>query len=296
MLDCLSMKTFLVFSLVALSAGTVAQNPFDDVKVESSTVAGAIHMLHAVGGNISLSVGKDGVLMVDCQFAELEQKNRKAIADLSKEKPRYLINTHWQGDHTGANLGFGQDATILAQENVRQRLQIGGRGKGPAPEGALPVITFKQELKINFNDEEVKLIHLPHGHTDGDTVVIFHGSKVVHVGDYLFVDMFPFIDLESGGSVDGYIQNVDWILQEIPRDWEIIPGHGALASYKDLQHFSQMLHQTSELVQQSIDSGKTRSQVVEAGLPSQWDSWSWDFISTKTWLETLYDGLTVAAD
>ena len=290
------MKAFLFLSLAALSVGAFAQNPFDDVVVESSLVAGPVHMLHAVGGNIGLSVGDDGVLMVDCQFAELEQKNRQAIAALSDESPRYLINTHWHGDHTGANLGFGQDATILAQENVRKRLELGGRGKGPAPKGALPVITFEQELKIFFNGESVELIHLQHGHTDGDSVVIFYGSKVIHVGDHLFVDMFPFIDLESGGSVSGYIQNVDWILQQISPEWKIIPGHGGLASFEDLQDFSQMLHHTSSFVQQEIDAGKTREEVVETGLPPQWKSWSWEFVTTKTWVETLYDGLTVATE
>jgi len=285
------MKLLLPLLTAGLALGLVIHDPFQDATAETQPVAGSVHMLTGRGGNIGLSIGDDGVLMVDDQFAAMEAKIREAIGKLSDEKPSYIINTHWHGDHTGGNAAFARDGVLVAHDNVRGRLKEGGRGSGPAPAEALPALTFNREMSVYFNGEQVQLIHLPGGHTDGDSIVVFHDSKVVHMGDLFFSGMFPFIDTGSGGSLAGYAKNVDFVMDLIPADWPIIPGHGPLSNREDLVAFQEMIEQTSAYVQAGIDAGKTRDEVIAAGLPSEWDSWSWNFITTSTWVATLYDGL-----
>lgn len=286
------MKTLLFGACAALGLGLTAQDPFDAVTVGSQPVDGTVHMLTGMGGNIGISVGGDGVLMIDSQFAPLEEKIRAAIAEVAEEGPTYLVNTHWHGDHTGGNAAFSSDAILVAHDNVRKRLMEGGRGNGPAVPEALPTITFNDELSFHFNGEQVQLEHLPSGHTDGDSIVIFHGSKVIHMGDHFFSGMFPFVDPASGGSLEGYMKNVAHVLEMAPSDWKIIPGHGPLSSHQDLADNLAMMKATSAIVQERIDKGMTRDQVLAAGLPSEWDSWSWQFITTERWLGTLYDELS----
>jgi len=284
------MKLFLA-AAAALGLGIVAQDPFENASATTELVDGNVYMLTGYGGNIGFSIADDGVLMIDSQFGPMEPKIRAALAELSDEKPKYLVNTHWHGDHTGGNARFSTDAILIAHDNVRLRLMQGGRGKGPAVAEALPILTFNDELSIYFNGEQVQLLHMPSGHTDGDCVVIFHQSKVVHMGDHFFSGMFPFIDPQSGGSLKGYLRNIGVVLENTPKDWKIIPGHGPLSTYQDLVDFRDMIQQTSSIVQQRIASGQSREQVVKAGLPQEWDSWSWSFIPTERWLETLYDEL-----
>ena len=282
------MKIILAVT-AALGLGVIAQDPFENATAETELVDGSVHMLTGYGGNIGFSIGEDGVLMIDSQFAPMEEKIREALAKLTDEKPEYLINTHWHGDHTGGNAAFSTDAIIVAHENVRSRLMTGGRGNGPAAAEALPGITFDQNLSFHFNGEQVQLMHLPNGHTDGDSVVIFHRSKVVHMGDHFFSGMFPFIDPQSGGSLEGYMKNVETVLENTPKDWKIIPGHGPLSSYDDLKAALNMMHATSAIVEARVAAGQSKEEVIKAGLPSEWDSWSWSFIPTNRWVETLYD-------
>ena len=284
------MKTVpLAAAAVALVLGLASQDPFEDATAETQRVSNSVHMLTGFGGNIGLSIGEDGVLMIDDQYAPMEAKIREALGKLTTDKPRYVINTHWHGDHTGGNAAFSSDALIVAHDNVRARLLKGGRGQGPAPAEALPGLTYNDEMSFYFNGEQVQLLHLPGGHTDGDSVVLFHGAKVVHMGDHFFSGMFPFIDPASGGSVAGYIKNVAMMLESVPPDWAIIPGHGPLSTYDDLTTFLDMLERTTAIVQARVADGQTREQVIAGGLPSEWDSWSWNFITTEIWLATLYD-------
>ena len=153
----------------------------------------------------------------------------------------------------------------------------------------LPGLTFNDTLSFHFNGEQVQVMHMPSGHTDGDSVVIFHRSKVVHMGDQFFSGMFPFIDLKSGGSVEGYMKNIEVVLENTPKDWKIIPGHGPLSSHDDLKNTLNMLHVTSAIVKERVEAGQSKEEVIKAGLPGEWDAWSWNFIPTKRWLETLYD-------
>jgi cyclase len=273
---------------------------FSKVEVKAIPVAGKIYMLEGAGGNIGVSVGSDGILIVDDQFAPLADKIRAALKGLSSGKLAFILNTHWHGDHTGGNEVFGREATIIAQENVRKRLstdqEVFGDKVPAAPSQALPVITFDQSLSVHFNGEEIKVIHYPHGHTDGDSIIFFTGSNVVHMGDDFFVGRFPFVDLGSGGSVQGMTRNVEAVLGQIPDDAKIIPGHGALSDKAGLKAFLEMLKETTAIVQQRIAAGKDLKGIQAEGLPDKWKEWGSGFIKTDLWLQTLYESLTHTPD
>lgn len=253
-------------------------------------------MLEGRGGNIGVSAGPDGVLIVDDQFAPLAERIKEAIAKLSPDKPRFVLNTHWHGDHTGGNEVFGRDATIIAHDNVRRRLMekqsLFGRDVGPSPKGAWPVITFNASVSIHFNDEEIRVVHLPAGHTDGDSVILFTASNVVHMGDLFFSGTFPFVDLGSGGDVEGLARNVSEIIAKLPADVKIIPGHGPLSTLDDLKNYHAMLTQTLDIVRKRLAAGKSLDQIKAEGLPPEWAKWGTGFIKTDAWVETLCKSLS----
>jgi len=231
-------------------------------------------------------------LMIDTQYAQYENPIRKAIAKIAQGNPQYVINTHWHGDHTGGNLAFGADGILVAHQNVRARLMKGGRGEGPAKAGALPRITYDEGLTLHWNEESVHVVHIPVGHTDGDSVIFFPKSNVLHMGDLFFNHMFPFVDMESGGRVRGYLQSVEAVLTQVTPDMKIIPGHGELADRDDLLASAEMLRTCIKIMDQRIAEGMTLEQAVDAGLPEKYASWSWNFITTEKWLGTLYTDLS----
>src|SRR6185436_1780034 len=236
--------------ILSSAHGSFAQQDFSKVEITATKVAGNIYMLQGSGGNIGVSVGTDGILIVDDQFAPLADKIKKALKDLGDGKLKFVLNTHWHGDHTGGNVAFGPDAPIIAHDNVRRRLsteqksEFFKRTTPASPNEALPVITFDKSLSVHFNGEEIKVIHFPHGHTDGDSVIFFTNSNVVHLGDDFFVSRFPFVDLESGGDVEGLIKNIAEIMPKLPADVKIIPGHGAISTVADLKAYHRMLTET----------------------------------------------------
>lgn len=281
-------------ALAALPAA--AQQDFSQVQVKASPVAGKIHMLVGAGGNIGVSVGSDGLLIVDDQFAPLAEKIRAALKGLGDGKLQFVLNTHWHFDHTGGNPIFGKEATIVAHDNVRKRLARGQKVRGqqiePAPAEALPVITFGESLSVHFNGEEIKVLHFPHGHTDGDSVIFFTGSNVVHMGDTFFAGGFPFVDLESGGSVPGLVENIGKVISQVPADVKIIPGHGPLSTLDDLKKYHRMLTETVGIVRGKIDAGKNLEEIKAEGLPEEWKSWGTGFIKTDAWIESIHASLT----
>jgi len=284
-----------VFSLALLTllfAATVfAQQDYSKVEIKASKVAGNIHMLQGAGGNIGVSVGTDGVLIVDDQYAPLADKIKAALKTLDQGKLRFILNTHWHGDHTGGNAALGADAPVIAHTNVRKRLKEGSTTPWkvePASKEALPVVTFDHSVSIHFNGEEIRVIHFPHSHTDGDSVIYFTGSNVVHMGDNFFNGMFPFIDLDSGGDVDGYVKTVGDVLAKLPAGAKIIPGHGPLATADDLKRVHRMLTETTGIVRKKVKAGKTLEQIKAEGLPEEWKPWGTGFIKTDRWIETLY--------
>ncbi|MFQ5709781.1 MAG: MBL fold metallo-hydrolase [bacterium] len=284
----------ILFAMSAYSA--LVQQDFSQVKIKSTHVAGNVYMLEGRGGNIGVSVGEDGILMVDDQFAPLADRIKAALKKLNPGQLQFILNTHWHGDHTGGNEIFGREGTIIAHTNVRKRLSTTqhnfGRTIEPKPEEAWPVITFDQSLSVHFNGEEIKVVHYPHGHTDGDAVIYFVGSNVVHMGDDFFSGQFPFIDLNSGGSVQGLIENVGTIMEALPADVKIIPGHGPLSTIDDLKSFQEMLKETTSIVRNKMDAGKKLEEIQKEGLPEKWSSWGTGFINTGRWIEIIYNSLS----
>ena len=292
-------RTYLLGIVVLLLAGAhlaVSQRDFSNVQVKAAKVSGNVYMLEGAGGNIGISVGDDGVLMVDSQFAPLAPKIRSAIKDLGGDKITFLLNTHWHGDHTGGNPVFGPETPIVAHSNVRQRLAEGmsapGRNTPPAPAAALPVITYDNGISFHFNGEEIKVIHVPTGHTDGDSIIHFTNANVVHMGDQFFAGRFPFVDLDSGGDVEGYAANVARAIRDLPADVKIIPGHGPLSTIDDLKTFHGMMTETTQHVSKAISAGKSLDEIKAAGLPKKWDSWGSGFINTDRWIQIVHKSLS----
>jgi len=206
-------RAVMVLATLSCALPSWAQDP-DPAKVEMKVdkVSGNVYMITGAGGNIGVSVGTDGVVVVDDEFASLVPKIQAALKGITDQPVRFILNTHWHGDHTGGNEVFGSEAPIIAQTNVRKRLSteqhVLGNTVPPSPAKALPVVTFDESLSVHFNGEEIKAVHYPHGHTDGDAIIFFTGSNVVHMGDDFFAGFFPFVDLDSGGSVQGLAENV----------------------------------------------------------------------------------------
>jgi cyclase len=282
--------TLLVVCLC--SAGARAQQDLSKVEIKVTKVAGSIYMLEGAGGNIGVSVGADGILIVDDQFAPLADKIRAALKTLGAGKLKFVLNTHWHGDHTGGNASFSQEAPIIAHDNVRKRLASDQKifnNKVPAsPPEALPVITFDKSLAVHFNNEEIRAIHFPHGHTDGDSVIFFTGSNVVHMGDDFFAGKFPFVDIENGGDVVNLAKNVGEIIGRLPAGVKIIPGHGPLSTLDDLKLYQRMLTETIDVVRKQAEAGQSLEQIKAAGLPETWKSWGTGFIKTDQWIELIY--------
>jgi len=292
-------KKFLLLIVSLLFAVSVsAQTDFSKVQMKATKVAGNVYMLEGAGGNIGVSVGDDGLLIVDDQFAPLADKIRAALKGIADKKLHFILNTHWHGDHTGGNVAFGPEATIIAHDNVRKRLATEQKSTvfntttPPSPKEALPVITFDQTLTVHFNGEDIKAIHYPRGHTDGDSVIFFSASNVVHLGDDFFAGRFPFVDLESGGSVEGLVKNIGELITKIPADAKLIPGHGPISTLDDLKSYHRMLQQTTGIVRGKIKAGKTLDQIKTEGLPAEWAPWGSGFIKTDRWVETIYKSLT----
>ena len=279
------------------SAHKALAQDFSKVEIKATKVAGNVYMLEGSGGNIGVSVGPDGILIVDDQFAPLADKIKAALKTLGEGKLKFILNTHYHGDHTGANAAFGREAPIIAHTNVRQRLSTEQVSKffkrtTPAqPKEALPVITFDHSVSVFFNDEEIKVIHFPQSHTDGDSIIFFSGSNVVHMGDNFFNPRFPVVDLEAGGNVVGMTKTVSEILSRLPAGVKIIPGHGPLSDVEGLKAFHRMLVETTDIVRKKKKAGKTLAQIKAEGLPEEWKSWGAGYIKTDVWLELVYNSL-----
>lgn len=293
------MRPVLVVFLLLLASAVHAQQPdFSKVQIKATKVAGNVYVLEGAGGNIGVSAGEDGILIVDDQFAPLADKIRASLKTLNPGKLRFILNTHWHGDHTGGNVAFGPEAPIIAHDNVRKRLsteqhsQIFKSTTPPSPKEALPVITFDQSLSVHFNGEEIRAIHFPQGHTDGDSVIFFTTSNVVHLGDDFFSGSFPFVDLDSGGSVEGLTKNIAELINKIPAGAKLIPGHGPVSTLDDLKSYHHMLVETTAIVRQKIAANKSLAEIKSEGLPAEWKPWGTGLVKTDMWLEIVYLSLT----
>lgn len=294
---CVVAATIAIVLAGGVARPAVAQQEMSDVEITTTHVAGNVYMLQGRGGNIGVSVGSDGVLLVDDKFAPLADKIRAALSEIvgGEVELEFVLNTHWHGDHVGGNVEFGAEAPVIAHTNVRGRMSTRQETAfgvvEPSPPEALPVLTFGDSVSIHFNGEEIRAIHYPHGHTDGDAVIFFTGSNVVHMGDVHFAGLFPFIDLSSGGSVRGVIDAVTRIVDQVPSDASVIPGHGPVSTVDDLREYLEMLEESVAFVEAGIRAGKNLVALIAEGVPERWAGWSWQFIGEARWIEIVYGSL-----
>ncbi|HEV7474060.1 MAG TPA: MBL fold metallo-hydrolase [Pyrinomonadaceae bacterium] len=299
----------LVFALTSLSAiGSLrAQQDFSKVEVTTAHLAGSVYVVQGkleqgtVGSNIAASIGPDGVLLVDSEYLGLSGKVRAALKETAGQPPKikFIINTHWHRDHTEGNAELGAEATIIAQTETYKLLstkqEMFGCAVGPSPHEALPTIAFDRSLSLYFNGEEIRVIHFTNGHSSGDSVVFFTQSNVVHTGDIYIGKVFPFVDLDHGGDVEGLAANVREILSRVSPATRIIPGHRAVATPEDLRQYLQMLEESISVVKRGIAKKKTLKEIQGVGLPAQYKEWEWPALSVSGWLEYVYKSVTKKA-
>ena len=280
--------------LLFISASLNAQR-FDNVAIKTTKLSDHTYMLEGAGGNIGVSVGEDGVFVIDDQFAPLSEKILTAIKALSDKPLKFLVNTHYHGDHSGGNENMTKaGATIIAHDNVKKRLEAEQRDGSFKPKEALPVITFNDKLNITINGESIAVFHVENAHTDGDALLYFTKSNVLHTGDTYFNGRYPYIDLSSGGSVAGYISAAKKGLILINNETKIIPGHGKLSNKEDYKNFLTMLETLRTNIQNAINEGKTEDEVkVDESLTKTYDDLDFGsgFINSEKIRVTFYKSL-----
>lgn len=298
------MKTIRLFLLSFCTAAlftpaAFAQQDFSKVQIKTEKLSATTYMMTGEGGNIGLSIGEDAVFVIDDQFAPLTPKIKAAIAKLTKKPVKFVLNTHWHFDHTGGNENMGKaGALIVAHENVRKRMSAEGFIKffgmktKAEPKVALPVVTFTQNMTFHINGDEVYAYHITNAHTDGDAIVHFRNSDVIHMGDTFFNRMYPFIDTSSGGKVDGMIKAADQVLAMAGDNTKIIPGHGPLGNKADLKAYRDMLTTVSARITTQIKAGKKLEEVLAAKPTTEFDEvWGKGFLPPQKWVEMMYENL-----
>ncbi|MBB1439539.1 MBL fold metallo-hydrolase [Shewanella sp. SG41-4] len=284
--NIIGLSALAMLALAQTSA--IADDKFSDVVIKSNKLDNNTYMFIGAGGNIAVSAGDDGILIVDDQFAPLADKITAALNDIQPGLPKYIVNTHYHGDHTGGNAHFGKTGSILAHHNVFKRLKADSN----IPASALPAITYEENVSIHFNQDTLEVIHLGPGHTDGDSVVMWKQGNIIHMGDLYFKDRFPYIDLAAGGSITGYRENVSIILDLLDNKTKVIPGHGALADKNELLKFKHMLDDSINWMRGEIEMGNDLATIKKQGVPEKYANWAWEFISADKWIETLYQDLS----
>ncbi len=287
-------------ALNACSSEISAQNAdrFANVEVKSEKLTDGVAVLIAQGGNIGVSHGEDGTILIDDQFAPLSQKIQNSIKALGAEPAKYVINTHWHGDHTGGNENFGKaGALIMAHDNVRVRMlgeQTSGRGNStPAPKVALPAVTYADGVKMHLNGDEMHIIHIAKGHTDGDSIIFWKNANVIHMGDMYFRRSFtlPFIDLNSGGNAKGVLAAAEKALSLANDETQIIPGHGPMATKADLMGYRDMMKDVIDTVGAAKKSGKSLEEVQAMKPAAKYDTNPNGFIKGDAFVEAVYKSL-----
>jgi glyoxylase-like metal-dependent hydrolase (beta-lactamase superfamily II) len=282
---------------LVLAVSVFAQEPdLSKVEIKTEKVSEGIYMLAGSGGNIGLAVGPDAVFMIDDEYAPLTPKIRAAVAKLSPKPIKFLLNTHWHGDHTGGNKDHGEAGTlIIAHENVRTRMNAGqfmalfNTQIPPAPQSALPGVTFTDSITFHLNGEEIRALHVPPAHTDGDSVIRFKNANVWHLGDLFFNGLYPFIDADSGGSVDGMIADAEKLLATMDAGSKLIPGHGPLASKADYQAFHDMLKTVRDRIAPMVKAGKSLKEVQDAKPTKEFDgTWGKGFLTPEQFVGLVY--------
>jgi glyoxylase-like metal-dependent hydrolase (beta-lactamase superfamily II) len=290
----------LVLGSLAAAGSLAAQANMDTVQIRVVPVSGSVSMLMGAGGNIGVAVGDDAVFLVDDQFAPLSQKIIDAVKSITDKPIKFLLNTHWHFDHTGGNENFGKaGVVIVAHDNVRQRMSVDqfmarmNQTIKASPRAALPVITFAEQVTFHINEDDIHAIHVANAHTDGDVVVHWVKANAMHLGDVFFNGGYPFIDLGSGGSIDGVIAASGTALGYANDQTKIIPGHGPLANKADLQAYHDMLVGIRGAVARLVAQKKTKEQTIAAKPTAKWDDkWGKGFIKPDDMVTTIYESLT----
>lgn len=281
-------SSLLVSLGIMLAAGGAyaQQQDFSKVTIKTTKLTDSLYMLEGAGGNIGVSVGDDGVIVIDDQYAPLTPKIQEAIAKLSSKPVKFVINTHWHGDHVGGNENMAAaGAVIIAHDNVRKRMSteqfiaLMNRKVEPSPAKALPVVTFTTDITLHFNGEDIQVIHADPTHTDGDSIVMFPKAKVIHMGDCYMTISYPFADVSSGGNFDGFIATSDKVVGLSDATTKIIPGHGPLSSKAELKAWHDMLVEIRAAVKKLADAGKPLDAIQKAKPTAKWDDkWGGKFI------------------
>ena len=290
-----------IFCIVLLSVSSAFGQDYDKVQIKTVKTSGNVYMLMGSGGNICVLTGDDGVFLVDDQFAPLTKKIKDAIGKISDKEIRFLINTHWHFDHVGGNENLGETGSIIiAHENVRKRMSTDQfieffQKKVPAsPKVALPIITFTQDLMFHLNGEDIHVFHVNNAHTDGDSIVYFRNSNVIHTGDIYFAGIYPFIDTSSHGSVNGVIDAAQHVLSIINDDTKIIPGHGMLSNKTELSVYVDMLISMRAKITKQISDGKTLEEILKTKPAQEFDEkWADGMLTSDKFVKILYTDLSV---
>ncbi len=283
-----------------LTPGAIPQEEFNAIEIEVHEVAPGILMLVGQGGNIGVSYGEDPVFMVDAQFGQLTEKILAAINTRTAKPVQFVLNTHWHGDHVGGNENFSaRGALIMAHEKVHARLSVDqflgafGSKVPAAPKGTLPVITFTENISFHWNGDTIEIFHAPEAHTDGDVIVHFHKANVIHMGDTYFNGMYPFIDVDTGGSIDGMVAVADAVLARCDENTRVIPGHGPLSNQSELQAYREMMATVREAVAKLMREGKSREEVIAAKPTAALDAaWDGGVLDPDTYVGHIYNSLT----
>lgn len=287
--------SLLVFLGIVLAAGgaRAQQQDFSKVTIKTTKLTEGVYMLEGSGGNIGVSVGEDGVIVIDDQYAPLTPKIQEAISKLSNKPIRFVINTHWHGDHVGGNENMAAaGAVIIAHENVRKRMSteqfiaLMNRKVEPSPAKALPIVTFTTDITLHFNGEDIHVMHVDPTHTDGDSIIVFPKAKVVHMGDTYMTISYPFADISSGGNFDGFISTSNKVVGMTDAATKIIPGHGPLSNRAELKAWHDMLVEIRAAVKKQADAGKPLEAIQNAKPTARWDEkWGGKFIKPEQVVE-----------
>lgn len=293
-------RLLVPFLVSLLLTTTVAAQDMENVEVEVHPVADGVYMLTGAGGNIGLVATDDGAFLIDDQFAPLTERILAATASVTDQPVKFVFNTHWHGDHTGGNENLAAEGSVIvAHDNVHRRMsavqfsKTFERETPPAPPGALPVVTFNDTVTFHMGAQTVHAFHLPNAHTDGDAVVHLRDADVIHTGDVVFYGLYPFVDIDSGGSLPGMIAAVERILELAGPDTRIIPGHGPMIGREQLTEYHNLLDTVHTRLTERIDQEQSLEEIQAAGITAEWDEqWGGGFLPTERWVELLYRDLT----